>query len=80
MQKEDNLISIPMRKDEIAVLLETLAFARKAAITFSTEEIKRVAGMEAARSFRLIAQNAEDLYDYMSKHLNIGEPESPSVN
>ena len=69
-----DVFNVPLHKNDISALLEILDFSLKAASVLAKQELVKGAGVQAAQQMSQIAAESQELYQYFSKHLNIGEP------
>ena len=78
--KKQEIVSLPLHSYDMEDLLEVLDFANRAAILLAHSELQKGTGITGAAKMNRLARNAKELSVLVSKHVNIGEPESGEVH
>jgi len=71
---KDEVVKVALSKKEIAILLDVLHFAQRAATILAHEEVNKGGGLPAAKKMTLISDNCAILYKIFYNNFDIGEP------
>lgn len=80
VDNDDETVSIVFFKKDLAILLDTLIFAQRAASLLAQQEITKGSGLSGATKMQSISDNATALYRILYHHYDIGEPSSDTLN